>query len=166
MYTIRYMKNNKEEVVMKAFRILLVMMFVFVSIIDFSKAESNDDSTQMLGDAVLGGLLGAGAGAAIGSASGDAGKGAAVGAGVGALGGVLLGTMRRSSRRRSRYDDEDGYYERGHYKPYKRSPQKYSYDDGYYKPGVHRKLIREYDEEGNVISEKEVYYDDEEEKEE
>ena len=141
---------------MKAIAILISVMFLLSFTTEFCLAD--DETSEMLGDAVLGGLLGAGVGAAIGSASGDAGKGAGIGAGVGALSGVLLGTTRRSSRRDRHYHD-DGYYERGHYKPYSRSRRRYSYRYGYYTPGTHRKIIREYDEYGNVISERVVYYE-------
>jgi len=143
---------------MKLISILLVFFLAFSS--GTILCSASEDDTEMLGDAVLGGLLGAGVGAAIGSASGEAGKGAAIGAGAGALGNILLGTMRRSSYR-DRHYPEDGYYERGYYRPYRKSGRKYSYDDGYYKPGVTRKIIREYDKNGNIISEKEVYYDGE-----
>ncbi len=141
---------------MKVISILISVMFLLSLGTEFCLAD--DESSEMLGDAVLGGLLGAGIGAAIGSASGNAGKGAGIGAGVGALGNVLLGTTRRSSQR-NRYYRDDGYYDRGHYKPYSRSRNRYSYEDGYYTPGTHRKIIREYDEYGNVISERVVYYD-------
>ncbi len=143
---------------MKTISIIISMVFLLSFGTEFCRAN-DDETTEMLGNAVLGGLLGAGIGAAIGSASGDAGKGAGIGAGVGALSGVVLGTMRRSSRR-DRYYREGGYYERGHYKPYSRSRHKYSYRDGYYRPGAHRKIIREYDEYGNIISEKEIYYEE------
>ena len=144
---------------MKIISVILVAFLLFPVGIDLCRAAEGDESTEMLGDAALGGLLGAGIGAAIGSASGEAGKGAAIGGGIGALGNIFLGKMRRSSQR-DRHYDKDGYYDRGHYKPYRRPKSKYSYDEGYYKPGVHRKVIREYDEQGNVISEKEVYYEE------
>lgn len=143
---------------MKVLAIIVISTFLLTFASGPSFSES-DENTEMLGDAVLGGLLGAGVGAAIGSASGEAGKGAAIGAGAGALGNVLLGTMRRSSRR-DRYDDDGGYYDRGHYKPYSSSKRKYSYEEGEYTPGTHRRIIREYDKNGNLISEKEVYYDE------
>lgn len=145
---------------MKAIAIIVITVFALSCGTDFCLAASNDESTEMLGDAVLGGLLGAGVGAAIGSASGEAGKGAAIGAGAGALGNILLGTMRRSSEK-DRYYKEGGYYERGHYKPYKRSSSRYKYNEGEYKPGVKRQIIREYDKDGKIISEKEVYFEEE-----
>lgn len=96
--------------------------------------------SQVLTGALMGGLLGGGVGAAIGSASGNAGKGALIGAGVGAVGGSVLGASQADKDKRER-------------ESYRRPQvsQQVPKDTT-----IKKKVIREYDEQGNVISEKEV----------
>jgi len=155
---------------MKIIAIYLVFLFLCPIGVDYCHADQED--ADMLGDTALGGLLGAGAGAAIGSASGNAGKGALVGAGVGAIGGALLSALKRGSRKRDRDDDDRDYQRRRDAERdrqrdndrYEREKTAKEEDEAgsYSKPGVKRKVVREYDEDGNVISENEVYYEDEE----
>ncbi len=98
--------------------------------------RDRDSGNQALTGALMGGLLGAGLGAAVGSASGHAGQGAAIGAGVGAVGGTVLGASQQSEKRQT----ENTYKEPKSLKPSK----------------IKKKIVREYDEHGNVISEREV----------
>lgn len=101
--------------------------------------------SNVLGSTVMGGLLGAGLGAAIGSGSGHAGQGAAIGAGVGALGGALMGANK---------DAQDRQYDEPPPSDYKQ-PRKTEtpVPEG---SKIKKRVIREYDADGNVISEKEV----------
>lgn len=109
--------------------------------------DSTSSTSSALGSAVMGGLLGAGLGAAIGSASGKAGQGAAIGAGVGALGGTLLGAEKaRKEKIASRQAEEDRTYYESEPEPTQKTQ----------KIKVKKRVIREFDQEGNVISEKEV----------
>ncbi len=100
-----------------------------------SKPSSNAGSSILTG-ALMGGLLGGGIGAAIGSASGHAGTGALIGGGVGAAGGSLLGASQQDKQRK-----EASSYS----KPQVPKDTK-----------IKKKVIREYDDQGNVVSEKEV----------
>ncbi len=127
--------------------IWLLIFGLIVSISGLSYAaeddKNSDTASSALGSAVMGGLLGGGLGAAIGSASGNAGKGALIGAGVGAVGGTLLGASQESKRRaqeRSEIATQEPDVERTTSQNMK----------------VKKRIIREYDDEGNVISEKEV----------
>jgi len=135
--------------------ILIVLMTVSTADISFAKRSSDDDSnsgSKALGSALMGGLLGAGLGAAIGSGSGKAGQGAAIGAGVGALGGTLVGAEKERKERQMReaedreaeaFDQEDAVLE---------SESVPASSD----IKVKKKIVREFDQDGNVISEKEV----------
>lgn len=109
---------------------------------DVEREKKGGEGSEILTGALLGGLLGGGLGAAIGSASGRAGTGAAIGAGVGALGGSVIGADQASRKKKAE------------------SKAEYSEDVGTTKSTrpikVKKKIIREYDEQGNVISEKEV----------
>ena len=97
----------------------------------------------------LGGLLGAGLGAAVGSASGHAGTGAAIGGGVGALGGLLLSAEKeKKEKEAARYDEQ--YV--SNQTP--QAPQAVQQPPSDMK--VKKRVIKEYDSEGNVVSEKEV----------
>lgn len=101
--------------------------------------DDSDDGGGMSGAVkgiLIGGLLGGGAGAAIGSASGNAGKGALIGAGVGALGGGLIGANQDSQKARTR----------GEAVPVEQ-PDRVK---------VKKRVVKEYDDEGNVVSEKEI----------
>lgn len=112
---------------------------------DDGSDDSNNSTGSALGSALMGGLLGAGLGAAIGSASGKAGQGAAIGAGIGAIGGTLVGAQAEKTRRQK----EDAYYVEEAPQPVVR--QSTSQD---VKPK--KRVIREFDEQGNVISEKQI----------
>ena len=116
---------------------------------DSDNNSRSSGGNQTLGGALMGGLLGAGLGAAIGSASGNAGKGAAIGAGVGALGGGLMGANQASQQRK-----QDRYYDD---QPPPRQAQPYTATNA---PAtnapVKKRIIREFDADGNVISEREV----------
>jgi len=90
--------------------------------------------------AILGGLLGGGIGTAIGSASGKAGTGALIGAGVGAVGGTLVGASQADNEAKRRY--------------YQESQQKEPLIPKGAK--IKKKVIRTYDDKGNLISEEEV----------
>jgi len=127
-------------------------------------ARDNDEgSTNSAGEALsgtlMGGLLGAGLGAAIGSSSGHAGKGAAIGAGIGAVGGTLLKASEESNRRKQA--EEDAYYdqypevEEGAPAVQQAQPQAYQAQtsEGV---AVKKRVIRRYDENGNVVTEEEV----------
>ena len=121
---------------------------------DNSKPSSSGAS-QTMGGALMGGLLGAGLGAAIGSASGNAGKGALIGAGVGAVGGGLMGASQASQQRnRDRYYDDQQQVSgqraySGNQAPQQAAPVTTT-------APVKKRIIREFDADGNVISEREV----------
>lgn len=127
--------------------ICLLIIGLIVSINGLSYAEEEDrnsnTASSALGSAVMGGLLGGGLGAAIGSASGNAGKGALIGAGIGAVGGTLVGASRESNRRareESEIATQGPVVEKGATQGMK----------------VKKRIVREYDDQGNIISEKEV----------
>jgi len=105
---------------------------------EVEQEKKSSGGNEALTGAVMGGLLGAGLGAAIGSASGHAGTGAAIGAGAGAVGGTLIGASQASKKQEGSSYPEDTET---------KSPKNIK---------VKKRIIREYDEEGNVISEKEV----------
>ena len=131
---------------MKIFKYVIVMRIIlslcgFGYAADVEKDRDGDSGSsnagnQVLTGALMGGLLGGGVGAAIGSASGKAGTGALIGAGVGAAGGSLLGASQQDKQRK-----EAG-----------------SYSEPALPKGakIKKKVIREYDDQGNVVSEKEV----------
>ena len=114
-------------------------------------ADNGDDGdsgggNQTLTGALLGGLLGGGVGTAIGSASGNAGKGALIGAGIGAVGGALLGSTRSSGRAHSTANmaepDPGKVVTEGPDAP---SDMK-----------VKKRVIKQYDAQGNLVSQKET----------
>lgn len=125
---------------MRALKVLMVLC-IAVSLSGVALAADDEESSSsgsgsgLLTGALMGGLLGGGVGAAIGSASGKAGTGALIGAGVGAVGGSVLGASKDSKERAA-------------------SQAEPAYDSGTSK--AKKRIIREYDESGNVISEKEV----------
>ena len=132
---------------MKILKIFLVIALVFsmsgVSLAGENRDEesgSDNSAGSALGGAILGGLLGAGLGAAIGSASGKAGTGAAIGGGIGALGGTLVAA---SQAKKTKTQDEAAYRE----EQVRDLPKDAK---------VKKRVIRQYDDDGNVISEKEV----------
>jgi len=101
-----------------------------------NKVEEKSGGNEALTGAIIGGLLGGGIGTAIGSAYGKAGTGALIGAGVGAVGGTIVGASQADSKKSKEAP------------PLKEEPPKGA--------KIKKKVIREYDENGNVISEKEV----------
>ena len=127
----------------------ILILCMAVSFIGLAYASSDDEdrggSNQALTGAVMGGLLGAGLGAAIGSASGHAGTGAAIGAGAGALGGGLIGASQQSQPRPMEAAPV--------YSGPQVQPQVQPEVQG---PDIKKRVIREYDAQGNVISEKEI----------
>lgn len=129
---------------MKVFKLTLVLcLIVFQADSGYCQQADDDDEhvssgNRALTSALFGGLLGAGLGAAIGSASGKAGMGAAIGGGIGAVGGTLVGAEKEKQERESAYSEPRTVVE---------APKGMK---------IKKKIVREYDEEGNVISEKEV----------
>ncbi|MFA6079570.1 MAG: glycine zipper domain-containing protein [Candidatus Omnitrophota bacterium] len=134
--------------------LLAILMTISVTDLSFARSSSDDpdSGSSALGSAVMGGLLGAGLGAAIGSGSGKAGQGAAIGAGVGALGGTLVGAEKARKEKQMREAEE-------------REAEAYEQDNSYLEPepaaapkdvNIKKRIVREYDEDGNIISEKEV----------
>lgn len=105
---------------------------------DVEKEKKASGGSELLTGALVGGLLGGGVGAAIGSASGKAGAGAAIGAGVGALGGTVIGADQAAKKAKADPDQEEAQV-----KPHKNIK-------------VKKRIIKEYDEKGNIVSEKEV----------
>lgn len=104
---------------------------------DENKEKSGSGINPALTGALVGGLLGGGIGTAIGSASGHAGTGALIGAGVGAVGGTVVGAASQQPKQNSSYEAA----------PAPKAIQKSK---------IKKKVIREYDEQGNVVSEREV----------
>ena len=121
--------------IMAASIVLSSSPFSYAGEVVEEEEEKKGSGNEALTGAVMGGLLGAGLGAAIGSASGKAGQGAAIGAGVGAVGGTLVGASQASKKA-----DESSYQDPKSSKGVK----------------VKKRIIRQYDKEGNVVSEKEV----------
>ncbi len=133
---------------------MILILGMALSFDGVAASASDDDGSDSsagsaLGSALMGGLLGAGLGAAIGSASGKAGTGAAIGAGIGAVGGTLMGAQAEKNKR-ARQAQEDAYYVEEAPQPVVR--QEAATAD--VKPK--RRVIREFDDQGNVISEKEI----------
>lgn len=93
------------------------------------------------------GLLGAGVGAISASASGGkAGKGALIGAGTNVIGGALLDSLMSPSQ-----PQQQPVYVQQQYPQYS--------NQGYASSGQqpHKRIIRKYDSDGNVVSEEEVW---------
>ncbi len=99
------------------------------------------------------GLLGAGVGAISASASGGkAGKGALIGAGTNVIGGALLDTLMSPSQPQQ---PQPVYYQQA---PVQQYPQQQYSNQGYTTQSQpKKKIIRKYDNDGNVISEEEVW---------
>lgn len=152
----------KREVFMKRAPLITSLFLILCLGCGICEAELfNRDDDSKLGDALMGGLMGAGIGAAIGSASGEAGKGAGIGAGIGALGGLLLGEMRRSAERRRLYQGNSSYQGARYPAVTDKSKSSGSSAGAASEPGRRKRVIREYDEYGNVVSEREEYIDKE-----
>jgi len=98
------------------------------------------------------GLLGAGVGAISASASGGkAGKGALIGAGTNIIGGALLDTLMGGASQQQQAPPQPIYYQQAPAPTY--SNQSYSQNSVQPK----KKIIRKYDNDGNVVSEEEVW---------
>jgi len=146
---------------MKILKMLLICsMILSFSGLAYSASDDDDGSdrnggNQALTGAVMGGLLGAGLGAAIGSASGKAGTGAAIGAGVGAVGGTLLGASQRSGESQRSYSGQE--YSRPEIAQAGQAAESEATAPKLPKDAkIKKRVVRQYDEQGNVISEKEV----------
>lgn len=131
---------------MKIVAILIVTSLMFAPVAGFCSDDNDNSSGNALGSALMGGLLGAGLGAAIGSASGHAGTGAAIGAGAGAIGGTLVGASQEKSRRAAEQADYENERVQRQAPPAAQGQQ----------PAVKKRVIKEYDDQGNVISTREV----------
>lgn len=123
--------------------ILAVAFIISINVPVYSDDASGDKKKSggmdpALTGMLVGGLLGGGIGTAIGSASGHAGTGALIGAGVGAVGGTVVGASRKD---KAQPREEEYYGPEG--KP--ATDQK-----------IKKKVIRTYDEKGNIVSEEEV----------
>ena len=134
---------------MKKLRQAVVFVLVLsLGGIGYTSGASDDDASgdrdkgsSILATGVLGGLLGGGVGAAIGSASGHAGKGALIGAGVGAVGGSVVGASQADQKAREERVSKS--------RP--AAPKDVAKD-----VKIKKRVVREYDEKGNVVSEKEI----------
>jgi len=115
--------------------------------------DSDDSGSSALGGALMGGLLGAGLGAAVGSASGKAGTGAAIGGGIGAIGGTLLAADKAKKEKEAAQYEERYQAEQYRQQQYQSvsAPSNTSAD-----MKVKKRVIKQYDSEGNIISQKEV----------
>ncbi len=106
------------------------------------------------------GLLGAGVGAISASASGgSAGKGALIGAGTNVIGGALLDSLMGSGTPAPQpqpvYVQQQPVYQQ---QPYQQQQQGYySSTSSNSSTQPHKKIIRKYDKDGNVVSEEEVW---------
>ncbi|OIO36860.1 MAG: hypothetical protein AUJ72_05565 [Candidatus Omnitrophica bacterium CG1_02_46_14] len=97
------------------------------------------------------GLLGAGVGAISASASGgSAGKGALIGAGTNVIGGALLDTLMSPSQPQQ---PQPVYYQQASQPQYQYQQQSQPISTNQ----PHKKIIRKYDSDGNVVSEEEVW---------
>ena len=96
------------------------------------------------------GLLGAGVGAISASASGgNAGKGALIGAGTNVIGGALLDSLMGGGSQQQQ--PQTVYVQQPAYPQQSYSQQSNSSNQ------PHKKIIRKYDKDGNVVSEEEVW---------
>lgn len=102
--------------------------------------KESDGGGALVAGMLLGGLLGGGIGAAIGSASGKAGMGALIGAGVGAVGGTLVGASQKDSQARQEVSAKS-----------QSAVQSAIPKDA----KVKKRVMREYDAEGKLVSEQE-----------
>lgn len=129
----------------------MILAVAFLLSLGYPLYASNDDEDSGGGNgaltgALMGGLLGGGVGTAIGSASGNAGKGALIGAGIGAVGGALVGANQRSKRSSSNENLAQP-------EPGQAAPEDANMPADM---KVKKRVIKEYDQEGKLISEKEV----------
>jgi len=166
---------------MRCVRLILILTFCNTMTFGLCGAQSDSRSDELMRDTLLAGLMGAGVGAAVGSSSGKAGKGAAIGAGIGILSGILINSMKRTPRTTTRYP-QNRTYRKGSYpavpvsRPVnvrdnsvdtdnkagkEKSDDRYTDDSSYDASQANRKVIPIYDDEGNLIAEKEVFAGDE-----
>ncbi len=113
----------------------------------YNPPPPQDDPTKKI---LKQGLLGAGTGAIAASASGgNAGKGALIGAGTNVIGGALLDTLTGSGSSQPQQPQV----------VYVQQPpqQQYQYPQQSSASQPHKKIVRKYDSDGNVVSEEEVW---------
>ena len=133
---------------MKVLNIILIVAMIFsmsgmsLASDDRDEQDNSNSAGSALGGAVLGGLLGAGLGAAVGSMSGRAGTGAIIGGGVGALGGTLLAANQAKNAKAQK--EAVSREEQAQGAPIPKDAK------------VKKRVVRQYDEDGNMISEKEI----------
>ena len=130
-----------------ALALSLILVFSCQAYADSGDDEDSGGGNQVLTGTLLGGLLGGGLGTAIGSMSGNAGKGALIGAGIGAVGGALVGANSQSSNK-SRANANLA-----------EPKQEKVVTEGSDVPSdmkVKKRVIKQYDKEGNLVSEKET----------
>ncbi len=145
------MNNIIRTVVLIISLSLSVQPFAAGAYEEEGRKKTSSDGSGALGGALMGGLLGAGLGAAIGSASGNAGKGAAIGAGVGAVGGTLVGANQESQRRAQ--EEEESYPEVDEQVIDQSRAASAGQQEVEGASQVKKRVIRKYDDKGNVISE-------------
>ena len=110
-------------------------------------AGNEDPNKKILKTAVVG----AGTGAiAAGASGGKAGKGALIGAGTNVIGGALLDTLMAPSQPQQ----QPVYYQQAPQQQYYSNQQSPSYTST---SQPKKKIIRKYDNDGNVVSEEEVW---------
>ena len=131
-------------------KITLVLLSALIlsgcSTIDSNQVTDNGAVTG----GILGGLLGGGLGTAIGSTMGHAGTGALIGAGVGALGGALVGNQQQANQQA-----QQQVQQRAQQAAQQQDSDYYTQPTVPSKSQIKKIVTREYDAEGNVISEKE-----------
>ena len=151
---------------MKRYLICITILALTLSFSGIAYSGDPDDNNQRSGSngaltgGLLGGLLGGGLGTAIGSASGHAGTGALIGAGIGALGGALIGSQQQANQQRAQaitaqeQAQQQAQWQAQQVQP----PQPVNYVPMTVSDNQQPKktIIRQYDAQGNVVSEKEV----------
>jgi len=140
---------------------LITAIFFLLNILTpFAFCESEDDT---LNDALLGGLLGAGVGAAAGSSGGNAGEGAAIGAGIGVLSGILFNLLKKNqaSRSRKRQSGYSSQYPAPPVNPPKPDMSNFRLpeEEKRMSSKPEKEVVNEYDDEGNIIAQREIYKD-------
>ena len=115
----------------------------------YQQAPQQEDPNRKI---IKNGLLGAGVGAISASASGgSAGKGALIGAGTNVIGGALLDSLMGGSSQ-PQQQQQPVYYQQAPAQQQSYSNQGYSSTSQ-----PKKKIIRKYDNDGNVVSEEEVW---------
>ena len=138
------------------FTLVLITGFALSSTVSKANGQTYDGQEDPNKKIIKSGLLGAGVGAISASASGgDAGKGALIGAGTNVIGGALLDSLMSPSQ-----PAPQPVYVQQQQPVYQQQP---SYQQGNYSSSSnsstqpHKKIIRKYDKDGNVVSEEEVW---------